>query len=101
MRRMKKGGQPRLVRHLLLPLGISLALVWIMFIGFPGSNDSSWPVMRVFLPDTTLIFAIGAVVILLTNFLRLGVYLRSRKESEGGAGRKKPENTGSDKRLDT
>jgi hypothetical protein len=78
-RRIIKGIQPRLVRHLLVPLAINLGLLWFMFIGLPSSMDSDYSVMFVYLPDTSLIFLVCAGVILLASFLRLGVYIRSRK----------------------
>jgi CubicO group peptidase (beta-lactamase class C family) len=78
-RHKNKGDQPRLWRYLLVPLGVNLLLLWLMFIWFPSSNDSTYEVMFVFLPDTSLIFLVSAGVILLTIFLRLGVYLRSLK----------------------
>jgi hypothetical protein len=73
------GGQLRLWRYLLLPLGVNLLLLWFMFIWFPSSNDSDYSVMFVFLPDTSLIFLISAGVILLAMLLRVGLYIRSRK----------------------
>jgi hypothetical protein len=78
-RQKNNGGQLRLGRYLLLPLGVNLLLLWFMFIWFPSSNDSTYSVMFVWLPDTSLIFLVSAGVILLTMFLRLGMYLRSRK----------------------
>jgi hypothetical protein len=78
-RHKTKGGQLGLVRYLLLPLAINLGLLWFLFIGFPSSMDSDYSVMFVFLPDTSLIFLVSAGVILLTMFLRLGVYIRSLK----------------------
>jgi CubicO group peptidase (beta-lactamase class C family) len=78
-RHINKGGQFRLIRNLLLPLVINLGLLWFLFIGFPSLNDSDYSVMFVYLPDTSLIFLVCAGIILLTMFLRLGVYLRSRK----------------------
>jgi CubicO group peptidase (beta-lactamase class C family) len=78
-RRMNKGGQPRLVWNLLVPFGINFLLLWFFFIGFPGSQDSTFQNMPAFLPETWLIFLISAGVIVLTMFLRLVVYLRSRK----------------------
>ena len=77
-RRMNKGGQPRLVRNLIVPLTINLGLLWFMFIGFPSYMDSDYSVMFVYVPDTSLIFLVSAAVIVLTMFLRLGLYLRSR-----------------------
>jgi hypothetical protein len=78
-RRMRRGGQPRLVRNLLLPLAINLGLIWFMFLGFPTSMDTDYKVVFVYTPDTSLIFLVSAVVILLATFLRLGVYFRSLK----------------------
>ncbi len=75
-RHMNKGGQLGLVRYLLLPLGINLLLLWIMFIWFPSSNDSTYSVMFVFLPDTSLIFLVCAAVIVLTMLARVVVYMR-------------------------
>lgn len=74
-----KDGQLRLVRYLLLPLVINFGLLWFLFIGFPSSMDSDYEVMFVFLPDTSLIFLVSSGVILITLFLRLGMYLRSKK----------------------
>ena len=78
-RRMNNGGQPRLVWNLLLPLAINFGLIWFMFFGFPSSMDSDYMVGFVYLPDTSLIFLVSAVVILLATFSRLGVYFRSRE----------------------
>jgi CubicO group peptidase (beta-lactamase class C family) len=78
-RHINKGGQFRLIRNLLLPLVINLGLLWFLFIWFPNANDSDYSVMFVYLPDTSLIFLVCAGVIVVTMFLRLGVYLRSRK----------------------
>jgi len=78
-RHINKGGQFRLIRNLLLPLVINLGLLWFLFIWFPSANDSDYSVMFVYLPDTSLIFLVCAGVIVVTMFLRLGVYLRSRK----------------------
>jgi len=80
-RHINKGGKFHLIKNLLLPLAINLGLIWFMFIGFPSSMDSDYSVMFVYLPDTSLIFLVSAGVILLTMFLRLWVYLRSRKAS--------------------
>jgi CubicO group peptidase (beta-lactamase class C family) len=78
-RHINNGGQFRLNRNLLLPLAINLGILWLLFIGFPSSMDSDYSVMFVYLPDTSLIFLVSAGVIVLTMFLRLVVYLRSRK----------------------
>jgi len=83
-RRMNIGGQPRLVRNLLLPLAINLGLIWFMFLGFPTSMDTDYKGVFVYTPDTSLIFLVSAVVILLAMLLRLGVYLRSLKASTVG-----------------
>jgi len=72
-------GQVRLVRYLLLPLGLNLVLLWSMFIGFPTTMDSYLAALPMFAPDTWLIFLVSAGMIMLTMFLRLGVYLRFRK----------------------
>jgi len=80
-RHINNGGKFRIIRNLLLPLVINLVLLWFLFIGFPSSMDSDYSVMFVYLPDTSLIFLICSGVIVLTMFLRLGVYLRSRTVS--------------------
>ena len=84
-RRMNKGGQPRLVRNLLLPLAINLGLIWFMFFGFPTSMDTDYKVGFVYLPDTSLIFLVCAVVMLLTMLARVVVYLRSRRRVGSGS----------------
>lgn len=78
-RNIHKGRQLRLVRNLLLPLGLNLGLVWFMFIGFPGSQSSTAAVMFEFLPDTSLIFLVSTGIVLITFILRLGMYFRSLK----------------------
>ncbi len=78
-RHINKGGQFHLIRNLLIPLAINLGLIWLMFFGFPTSMDSDYRVMLEYLPDTSLIFLVCIGVIMLTMFLRLGLYLRSRK----------------------
>lgn len=77
-RRMNKGGQPRLLRYLIVPIGLNLLLLWFMFIGFPSSMDSSYWNMPPWYPDIWLIFLISAGVILLTIFIRVWAYFRSR-----------------------
>jgi len=78
-RNIHKGRQLRLVRNLLLPLGLNLGLVWFMFIGFPRSQSSTATVMFEFLPDTSLIFLVSTGIVLITIILRLGMYFRSLK----------------------
>ncbi len=80
-----KGGQPGLVRYLLLPLGINLLLLWFMFIWFPSSNDSTYSVMLVYLPDTSLIFLVSTAVIVLTMLARVVVYLRFTRRAGSGS----------------
>jgi CubicO group peptidase (beta-lactamase class C family) len=80
-----KGGQPGLVRYLLIPLGINLLLLWFMFIWFPSSNDSTYSVMLVYLPDTSLIFLVSAAVIVLTMLARVVVYLRFTRRAGSGS----------------
>ena len=75
-RLMNKGGQLGLVRYLLLPLGVNLVPMWIMFIGFPSLGNSIWPAMPLFAPDTALIFLVSAAVIVLTMLARVVVYFR-------------------------
>ena len=76
-RHKNKGGQPGLVRYLLLPLGLNLVPMWIMFIGFWGLLDAVWSsvAVRVFFPDTWLIFIVSAAVIVLTMLARVVVYM--------------------------
>jgi CubicO group peptidase (beta-lactamase class C family) len=76
-RHRNKGSQLRLMRHLLLPLGIGLVLVWIILSLVPSIFPSNLPILLVFAPDLAWILLVSAGVILLTIFLRLGVYLRS------------------------
>jgi len=86
-RHKNKGGQLGLVRYLLLPLGINLAPMWIMFIWFPGQMNSTWStaVMFVFAPDTALIFLVSAGVIVLTMLARVVVCLRSLRRPGAGS----------------
>jgi hypothetical protein len=78
-RHKNKGGQLRLVRHLLLPLGVGLVLMWIILSLVPSIFPSNLPILLVFAPDLAWILLVSAGVILLTIFLRLGVYLRSAR----------------------
>jgi hypothetical protein len=78
-RHKNKGGQLRLVRHLLLPLGVGLVLMWIILSLVPSIFPSNLPILLVFAPDLAWILLASAGVILLAMFLRLGVYLRSLK----------------------
>jgi len=78
-RHINKGGQYRILRNLLLPLVINLGLLWFLFIGFPTSMDSDYSVMFVYVPDTSLVFLVSSGIILLTMFLRLGMYFRTLK----------------------
>jgi hypothetical protein len=73
-RHIIKGRHLGLVWYLLLPLVVNLGLLWFMFIGFPSSNDSTYSVMLVFLPDTSLIFLASAAVIVLAMLARVVVY---------------------------
>ena len=76
-RHKNKGGQLRLVRHLLLPLGVGLVLMWIILSLVPSIFPSNLPILLVFAPDLAWILLVSAGVILLAMLLRLGVYLRS------------------------
>ncbi len=85
-RHKNKGRQLGLVRYLLLPLGINFVPMWIMFIWFPSQLNSFWSTaaMFEFAPDTSPIFIVSAVVILLAMFLRVGMYYQSLKASTVG-----------------
>jgi len=78
-RHQNKGSQLRLVRHLLIPLGVGLVLVWVILSLVPGIFPSTLSILLVFAPDLAWILLVSAGVILLTMFLRLVVYLRSLK----------------------
>jgi len=57
-----------------------------MFIWFPSQLNSFWSTaaMFEFAPDTSPIFIVSAVVILLAMFLRVGMYYQSLKASTVG-----------------
>jgi CubicO group peptidase (beta-lactamase class C family) len=84
-RHKNKGGQLRLVRHLLLPLGVGFVLVWILLSLVPSIFPSNLPILLVFVPDTTLILLVSAGVIVLTMLARVVVYLRFARRAGSGS----------------
>jgi CubicO group peptidase (beta-lactamase class C family) len=85
-RRRRKGFRLGLVRYLLLPLGLNLVPMWIMFIGFWSQLDAAWsPGVRVFFPDTWLVFLVSAAVIVLTMLARVVIYLRFARRAGSGS----------------
>jgi CubicO group peptidase (beta-lactamase class C family) len=82
--RVNKNQPLSLVRHLILPFGANLLLVYLMYGWFPSYLDSTVAVMFVFLPDTSLLFLASTVVNILTILIRIVSHIRitsrTRKE---------------------